>query len=76
MTEITLKININQFEKEKLSNLSKTIKAHKGNHKLDIAFYELNEQIKLVMHSRKKKINISKELLEDLDKQQIHFKLN
>jgi len=28
------------------------------------------------MHSRKKKINISKELLEDLDKQQIHFKLN
>ena len=74
--KLTLKININQFEKEKLWNLSKTIKAHKGNQKLDIAFYELNEQIKLVMHSRKKKINISKELLEDLDEQQIHFKLN
>ena len=74
--KLTLKININKFGKEKFSNLSKTIKAHKGNHKLDIAFYELNEQIKLVMHSRKKKINISKELLEDLDTQQIHFKLN
>ena len=74
--KLTLQINVNEFEKEKLSNLSKTIKAHKGNHKLDIAFYELNEQIKLVMHSRKKKINISKALLEDLEAQQIHFKLN
>ncbi|MGB1434017.1 MAG: DNA polymerase III subunit alpha [Flavobacteriaceae bacterium] len=74
--KLTLQININQFEKEKLSLLTKTIKAHKGNHKLDIAFYELNQQIKLVMHSRKKKVNISKELLADLDEQQIHFKLN
>ncbi len=74
--KLTLKININQFEKEKLSQLTKTIKAHKGDHKLDIAFYDLNQQIKLVMHSRKKKVNISKELLADLDEQQIHFKLN
>lgn len=74
--KLTLKININQFEKEKLSLLTKTIKAHKGDHKLDIAFYDLNQQIKLVMHSRKKKVNISKELLADLDEQQIHFKLN
>jgi DNA polymerase-3 subunit alpha len=74
--KLTLQININQFEKKKLYLLTKTIKAHKGNHKLDIAFYELNQQIKLVMHSRKKKVNISKELLEDLDEQQIHFKLN
>ena len=74
--KLTLQININQFEKDKLSLLTKTIKAHKGNHKLDIAFYELNQQIKLVMHSRKKKVNISKELLADLDEQQIHFKLN
>jgi DNA polymerase-3 subunit alpha len=74
--KLTLQININQFEKDKLLMLTKTIKAHKGNHKLDIAFYELNQQIKLVMHSRKKKVNISKELLADLDEQQIHFKLN
>ena len=74
--KLTLKININQFEKEKLTLLTKTIKAHKGDHKLDIAFYDLNQQIKLVMHSRKKKVNISKELLADLDEQQIHFKLN
>jgi DNA polymerase-3 subunit alpha len=74
--KLTLQININQFEKDKLSLLTKTIKAHKGNHKLDIAFYELNQQIKLVMHSRNKKVNISKELLADLDEQQIHFKLN
>ena len=74
--KLTLKININQFEKEKLSLLTKTIKAHKGDHKLDIAFYDLNQQIKLVMHSRKKKVNITKELLADLDEQQIHFKLN
>ena len=74
--KLTIKININQFKKHKLSELSKTIKSHKGNHKLDIAFYELNQQIKLVMNSRKKKVNISRELLQSLDKQQIHFKIN
>ena len=74
--KLTLKININQFEKKNLSLLTKTIKAHKGNHKLDIAFYELNQKIKLVMHSQKKKVNITKELLADLDDQKIHFKLN
>jgi DNA polymerase-3 subunit alpha len=74
--KLTLQININQFKKDELTKLSKTIKAHRGNQKLDIAFYELSEQIKLVMHSRNKKVNITKELLDDLYQQKIHFKLN
>ena len=71
-----MQININEFKKDELTKLTKTIKSHRGDQKLDIAFYELSEQIKLVMHSRNKKVNISKELLDDLDKHKIHYKLN
>ena len=74
--KLTLKINVNQLEEEKLAQLSKMVNEHKGDHKLDVTFYELDKQIKLVMHSRKKKVNICAELLEALDKEQIHFKLN
>ena len=74
--KLTLQININEFKKDELTKLTKTIKSHRGDQKLDIAFYELSEQIKLVMHSRNKKVNISKELLDDLDKHKIHYKLN
>jgi DNA polymerase-3 subunit alpha len=64
------------MDAHQLSWLKKTIQTHKGKHNLDMAFYESETQIKLLMHSRKKKINISPELLIELEDNNIHFKLN
>jgi DNA polymerase-3 subunit alpha len=36
----------------------------------------MQEKLKLQMSSRKQKVKISAELLEELTKEQVHFKLN
>jgi DNA polymerase-3 subunit alpha len=38
--------------------------------------YELEEKVKLNMPSRKHKVNISQELLDELEKEQVSYKLN
>jgi DNA polymerase-3 subunit alpha len=74
--KLTLKLDVKSMDAHQLSWLKKTIQTHKGKHNLDMAFYESETQIKLLMHSRKKKINISPELLVELEDNNIHFKLN
>ena len=49
---------------------------HDGNHLLNFVIYDNEDQLKLNMHSRKQKVKISQELLEELDQQQMFYKLN
>lgn len=74
--KLTLKLDVKSMNAHQLSWLKKTIQTHKGKHNLDMAFYESETQIKLLMHSRKKKIKISPELLIELEDNNIHFNLN
>jgi DNA polymerase-3 subunit alpha len=51
-------------------------KKHKGNQHLNFTVFDKSENLKLTMPSRTSKINISKELLDELYENECSFKLN
>jgi len=74
--KLTLQLDLNEFNDEKVEQLKKIFKKHKGNQKLDISFFENEEKIKLTMPSENFKISINEELLSLIEEKNYHFKLN
>jgi DNA polymerase III subunit alpha len=74
--KLSIQLNIEDLEEDKITSLKDLIHMHPGNHILNFLVYDNNEQIKLSMPSRKQKIKISRELLNELSGQDVHFKLN
>ena len=74
--KITLQLNINEFDENKLEGLKEVLKAHKGDRPVDIAFFEMEKKLKLVMHSRNQKVAITENFLIDLTASNFHYKLN
>ena len=74
--KLTLQINIKDLTEDTVTTLKDLVVSHKGDHQISVVVYEMKEQIKLTMQSRKQKVNISNELLDALDQQFIHYKLN
>ena len=74
--KLTLQIPLSDVEDGKIDILKDLLNTHKGDKQLFFVVYEESERIKLTMPSRKHKINISKELLEELHNKQIQYKLN
>jgi DNA polymerase-3 subunit alpha len=56
--------------------LKDTLISYKGKHPLSFTIYELEEEIKVTLASRKQKVQITSELLAALEEQQVHYKLN
>ena len=56
--------------------LKDTLRSHKGEHALNFEIYELQDEIKLKLSSRKQKIKINSELLSELEAHEILYKLN
>lgn len=74
--KLTVTIPLNELEDGKINSLKNLVKTHKGEKQLYFVVYEKEEKIHLTMPSRKHKINISKELLQELEHEQLHYKLN
>src|SRR5690606_25462049 len=74
--KLTLTIPLNDLKDEKINSLKNLVKTHKGEKQLFFVVYENEEKIHLTMPSRKHKINISKELLNELEREQLSYKLN
>ena len=74
--KLTIKLNIDELKKEGIHQLKDTLVPHKGNHPLNFVVYEMEEQIKVNLSSRKQKVQISSELLKQLEDNQVHYKLN
>ena len=74
--KLTIQLNIDDLGNEKIEWLSNTFNSHKGEHRLNFVVYEMKEQVKLHMPSRKQKVRISQELLETLESEQFLYKLN
>ncbi len=74
--KLTIQLNINDLKNEKIEWLKDTFMSHKGDCHLNFVVYEMEEQVKLRMPSRKHKIRISQELIEMLEKEQFMYKLN
>ena len=49
---------------------------HPGNQTLNFVVYDNKEQIKINMPSRKQKVKVSQELLNELENQSVFYKLN
>jgi DNA polymerase-3 subunit alpha len=74
--KLSIQFNINDIKEERIKSIKELLKMHKGSHHLNFVIYDNNEQIKLNMPSRKQKVKISQELLEELESQQVFYKLN
>ncbi|WP_027078101.1 DNA polymerase III subunit alpha [Maribacter antarcticus] len=74
--KLTIKLNIDKLEEKGIHELKDTLTLHKGDHPINFVIYEMQEEIKVKLTSRKQKVQISSELLQELEKQEVHFKLN
>ena len=74
--KLTIQLDVRELKEENISHLKTLLQAHKGNHMLNFTVYEMENNIKLQMPSRKKKVKISNKLLTMLEKHEIHYKLN
>ena len=74
--KLTIQLNIKELEEEKIQFLKDLIYMHPGSQSLMFVVYDNRDQIKLELPSRRLKIKVSQELLEELEKKQVLFKLN
>ncbi|MGI9549685.1 MAG: DNA polymerase III subunit alpha [Aurantibacter sp.] len=74
--KLTIKLDIDKLQEDRIRALKKAITSHKGDHTLNFVIYEMEEEIKVNMISRKRKVQISSELLSTLEEADVHYKLN
>lgn len=74
--KLTIKLDIAALQEKRIKALKDTLISHKGKHPLNFVVYEMEDEIKLNLSSRKQKVNISSELLGFLEEQEVHYKLN
>ena len=74
--KLTIKLNIDELREERIDDLKNTLVSHKGSHPLNFVVYEMQEEIKVNLSSRKQKVQITSELLHLLEAKEVHYKLN
>jgi len=74
--KLTIKLDIATLQEKRIKALKDTLISHKGKLPLNFVIYEMQEEIKLNLSSRKQKVNISSELLHMLEEQEVHYQLN
>jgi DNA polymerase-3 subunit alpha len=74
--KLTIKLDLGQIQKDRIKTLKDTLRSYKGKQPLNFVVYELEEEIKVNFSSRKQKVQITAELLNTLDDQQVHYTLN
>ncbi|MEL6919035.1 MAG: DNA polymerase III subunit alpha, partial [Bacteroidota bacterium] len=74
--KLTIKLDIDLLKEENNQELKDTLVSYKGDHPLNFVIYEMEEEIKVNLSSRKQKVQISSELLHVLEEKEVHYKLN
>ncbi len=74
--KLTLKISIEDLNEQLIDLLKNIMEANRGEKQLYFEVFKNAEKISLNMPSSMHKVNISKELLEQLDSEQLLYKLN
>lgn len=74
--KLSIQLNIKDLEVEKIQRLKHLMSMHPGNQALNFVIYDNRDQVKLTMPSRKQKVKVSQELLDELENEQVYFKLN
>jgi DNA polymerase-3 subunit alpha len=74
--KLSIRLDLKEIKQDKITEIKDLLSMHQGDHKLSFVVYDNDEEMKLYMPSRKQKVKISPELLEELSQQQIYYKLN
>ncbi|MBM1105615.1 DNA polymerase III subunit alpha [Aurantibacter crassamenti] len=74
--KLTINLNIDNLREDRIRQLKETMTAHKGDHALNFVVYEMTDEIKVNLISRKQKVQISSELLTTLEEADVLYKLN
>ncbi|HLV69897.1 MAG TPA: DNA polymerase III subunit alpha, partial [Xanthomarina sp.] len=74
--KLSVQLQITDLQEARVNKLKELFNLHKGDHLLNFIIYDTEEQIKLNMPSRKQKIKISQELLDELESDGVFYKLN
>ena len=74
--KLTLNIDLRDINKNTIEKLNELLKNYIGKKIVNFTIFDAEEKLKLTLSSRSYKVNISNELLEKLNKEQIAFKLN
>jgi DNA polymerase-3 subunit alpha len=74
--KLTIQMPVEDLEDGKIDFLKDLFTTHKGDKQLHFVIYEVENKVKLSMPSKKQKVNISNELLIELEREQVSYKLN
>ena len=74
--KLTIKLDIGRLKEQQIYELKDTLVSHQGSHPLSFVVYEMEEEIKVHLNCRKQKVQISTELLLELESREVHYKLN
>ncbi|MEM1259936.1 MAG: DNA polymerase III subunit alpha [Bacteroidota bacterium] len=74
--KLTIKLDVSTLHEKRIRELKNALAFHKGKHPINFIIYEMEDEIKLNLSSRKQKVNISSDLLNVLEAQEVHYKLN
>ena len=74
--KLTLQLSLEQVKADRIASIKDILQSHKGKHSLNFSIYEMKDNMKIHMNSRKQRVQISAELLAELESSDIHYKLN
>ena len=74
--KLSIQLEINDLKEAKIKALDDIFKMHEGNHALNFLVYDNEAKMKLHMPSRKQKVRISQELLDELNNQEVFYRLH
>ncbi|UOB16165.1 DNA polymerase III subunit alpha [Abyssalbus ytuae] len=74
--KLTIHLKISELKEERIDSLKELIRSHKGSHPISFTIHETENKVKLTMPSRKQKVQITNELLNELKNREVFYKLN
>jgi len=74
--KLTLQLDIHQLDQDEIEALQDNLKSFKGDKTLFFNIYDTDKKVKLMLNSKKQKVNITPDLLQFLDEKAWHYKLN
>ncbi len=74
--KLSIQLNIRDLQEKRISILQDMLRMHKGDNALNFIVYDNEDKIKLHMPSRKQKVKISQELLDELEMNDVVYRLN
>ncbi|WP_282071501.1 DNA polymerase III subunit alpha [Polaribacter atrinae] len=74
--KVTIQLPLNEIKEDSILNLESILKKTPGKQNLNFTIWDEKEKLEISLPSRNTKVHITNELLANLDKQQITYKLN